>query len=228
MDSLHLCIALGPLAAYATILGAIQFRRRAHLVSGFRDNLTLGLGVIGFVIAGPMELFYPDTVPAWYGPVVPGDMGHWLGAAVWVLLIALYLLCVLWGSLSTRPRIVIYNMGATQFWSLLTSLTKELDLETEQCGQMLHFPNLGVNASIESFASMRYIQLKSVGHQQNVEGWRQLQLALAERLKAETSPRNPGAIPLFLLAGGSVFLMASSLWHDGQLVQQAVIDMLRF
>jgi len=227
MDPLHLCIALSPLAIYAAALGSVHSRRRPHLVTGFRDNVALGLGILGFVIAGPMELFYPDSVPAWYGPAIPGGIGDWLGVAVWSLLISLYLLCVIWLALSARPRLVIYNLSRNQFWSVLKHVVNKLDSQSQLVGDMFTIPNLGVQANIETVGPMRCVQLKSVGEQQDVEGWRQLKLALTERLKSERSARNPGAIPLFVLAGASMLLMLSALLRGGQHVQQALIEMLR-
>jgi len=227
MDPLHLCIALGPLAIYAVVLGAIHFKRRPYLVTGFRDNVTLGLGILGFVIVGPMELFYPDSVPALYGSIFPEAIGAWLGIVVWILLLALYLLSVLWIALSARPRLVIYNLKRKQFWSLLEPLIHNLDPQAQQVGDMVSLPNLGVYANVESVGPMRCVQLKSVGHQQDFKGWQQVQLALNNRLKSERLPVNPGAIPLFLLAAGSLLYMLGGLWRDGQHVPQALIDMLR-
>ena len=227
MDPLHLCIALGPLTIYVVVLGAIHFKRRPYLVTGFRDNVMLGLGILGFVVVGPMELFYPDSVPALYGSIFPAVIGAWLGVVVWILLLALYLLSVLWIALSAPPRLVIYNLKRQQFWPLLKPLIHELDPQAQQVGDMVSLPNLGVYANVDSVEPMRCVQLKSVGRQQDFEGWRQVHLALNERLMSEQLPLNPGAIPLFLLAAGSLLYMLGGLLRGGQHVPQALIEMLR-
>ena len=58
MDSLHFCIAVIPLAVYLLMMGLLNLRRRPFVTTGARDAATLGIGVVGFVIAGPMELFF--------------------------------------------------------------------------------------------------------------------------------------------------------------------------
>jgi hypothetical protein len=101
MDPLHVCIALGPLAMYLLVLGAVNLSRRPVVASGGRDALALALAISGFVAAGPMELFLPEMVAAWWG--------GW----VWALMLTGYLLVVLFIVLMMRPRIVIYNCTRT-------------------------------------------------------------------------------------------------------------------
>ena len=227
MDPLHLCIALSPVVMYASSLAAIHLKCRPYLVTGFRDNVTLGLGVLGFVVVGPMELFYPDSLPAWYGSAFPGVIGEWLGVVVWALLIVLYVLIVLWIALSASPRLIIYNLKRHQLSPLLTSLVQQLDPQAKQVGDMISLPGLGVYANVESLGPMRCVQLKSVGVQQDLEGWRRLQMALKDRVKSERLPMNPGAIPLFVLVVGSLFCMLGSLLYSGEELQQALFEMLR-
>ena len=82
MDSLHFCIAIVPLAVYLLMLGLLNLRRHPFVTTGARDAATLGIGVVGFVIAGPMELFFPEGAASQFG------------AWVWLSLIVFYGLCV--------------------------------------------------------------------------------------------------------------------------------------
>ncbi|MEI7903478.1 MAG: hypothetical protein WCK89_24835, partial [bacterium] len=61
MDPFRLCLAFGPVAIYAVLLGAINLLRRPFAVSGTRDAAALGLAVSGLVIVGPIELFLPPA-----------------------------------------------------------------------------------------------------------------------------------------------------------------------
>ncbi len=54
VDPLHFCIALGPLAAYLLLLGAVNLSSRPFLTNGARDTAALGIGILGFAIVGPM------------------------------------------------------------------------------------------------------------------------------------------------------------------------------
>ena len=76
MDPLHICIALGPLAIYFLVVGLVNLRARPFITSGAQDAAALGVGVMGLVIAGPMELFFPESAAV--------QFGFW----VWALLIA--------------------------------------------------------------------------------------------------------------------------------------------
>ena len=64
MDSFRLCLALGPLAIYLLLLGAINLSRRPFLVTGARDLAALGVAVAGLVVVGPIELLLPEDANA--------------------------------------------------------------------------------------------------------------------------------------------------------------------
>ena len=82
IDPFRLCLALGPVAMYLLLLGAVNLSRRSLLVSGVRDAAALALAVSGLVVIGPMELFFPF------------ESAVKLGSYVWLLLLALYVMCV--------------------------------------------------------------------------------------------------------------------------------------
>ena len=72
------------------------------VTTGTRDTAALGIGIIGLVIAGPMELFFPEEAASQFG------------GKVWLLLIAFYGLCVSLIVLLLRSRIVVYNITGNQ------------------------------------------------------------------------------------------------------------------
>ena len=76
MDAFRLCLAIGPVAMYLLLLGALNLSRRPLLVSA-RDAAALWLAVSGLIIIGPLELFIPFDALARLGPYA------------WVLLLSL-------------------------------------------------------------------------------------------------------------------------------------------
>ena len=77
MDSFRLCLALGPLAIYLLLLGAINLSRRPFLITGARDLAALGVAVAGLVVVGPVELLLPE------------DAIHVYQSYVWLLLVVM-------------------------------------------------------------------------------------------------------------------------------------------
>ena len=129
MDPFRLCLGLGPVAVYLCLLGTISLSRRAVLVSGVRDAATLALAVSGLVVIGPMELFFPFAAAARFGP-------H-----VWLLLLALYAMCVILWLLVLRPRLVIYNVSADKLRPILADAVNSLDAERGGRARAWHCPD---------------------------------------------------------------------------------------
>ena len=227
MDPLHLCIALGPIAAYAFILGAIHLSRRAFVVSGVSDVFSLGLAVMGLVIVGPLELFYPERAPLWYGNILPDVLGRHFGAIVWLLMVSLYLMSVLWFALSSRPRLVIYNLPGYRLRPLLEELVPQLDLEARWLEDSVALPNLKIHVSMETQGMMRCIQIVSVGARQDVLGWRKLQTALRPQLARLQSPLTSTGIGLLALAAGILLLICRLVMGGSDQMRQIFLDMLR-
>ena len=215
MDSLHLAIALGPLAVYLLLLGAINLASRPFVANGARDAAALGVGIGGLVVAGPMELFFPETT------------AFHIGAFVWVLLLTLYALGLTLCVLLMRPRLVIYNINREQLRPLLARLVAELDRDSRWAGESLVMPKLGVQLYVESFAPMRTVQLLSAGPQQSYEGWRRLERALAGALRQTPGSRNPVGFSLACLGLLLVILVTFCMVHEAQTVAQSLREMLR-
>jgi hypothetical protein len=215
VDPLHLSIALSPLAVYLLLLGLVNLAARPLLTTGARDIAALAIAISGFVIVGPMELFLPENA------------AQQLGAYVWLLLLAMYVLGVFLLVLMLRPRLVIHNMTVESLRPILAEAVSELDGDARWVGDSLILPRLGVQLHIEPFYAMRNIQLVSSGPRQNYAGWKQLELALASSLREVSSPRSPYGLRLVILALLMVALMTFSVVQDTPLVAQSLHEMLR-
>ena len=145
MDPLHLCIALGPLAVYLLLLGMINLIPRPFLTNGARDTSALCIGISGFLVVGPMELFLPEGAAAKFGPFV------------WLMLLVLYLLMVTLLVLMMRPRLVIYNITEEQLRPVLGELVGELDPGARWARDTLLIPKLHVQLCVETQAAMRNV-----------------------------------------------------------------------
>jgi hypothetical protein len=214
-DPLHVCIALGPLAMYLLVLGAINLSSRPLLTSGTRDAAALAIAVTGLVVAGPMELF-----------MVEGAARFW-GGWVWVILLSAYSLAGLLVILMLRPRLIVYNATLDQLRPLLADVVARLDSEARWAGESLVMPQLGVQLHVEAQPVLKNVQLIASGPNQNIPGWRRLELELASVLrKAKTTP-NPAGFCWVLLGaiacGGITWYLAD----NPAAVTQALNDMLR-
>ena len=215
MDPLHFCIALGPVAVYLLLLGAINLSRRPFVTTGARDLAALGVAVCGFVVAGPMELFLPEAAARRFGPFV------------WLLLLAFYGLCLTLWVLLMRPRLVIYNISVDQLRPILASVVVEVDKEARWAGDSLVLPQLGVQLHIESFVTLRNVQLVSAGPRQSYVGWRRLEVALRQAFRGTRAAPNPYGF--FLVSFGVIIASMITIWmvSDQAGLAQALGEMFR-
>jgi hypothetical protein len=185
------------------------------MVSGARDSAALGLAVAGFVVAGPMELFFPEAAAVRFGSLV------------WGLLIAFYVLCLSLVVLLGRPRLVIYNATFDQVRPVLAEAAAAIDDQSRWAGESLYMPQLGVQLSIETFLVMKNVQLVGAGLMQNYQGWRRLESDLSvmlRRIKGSPNPQGAGLMSLGLFT--AVFI-SYLLLRDPARVQQSFTEMLR-
>jgi len=215
MDPLHLSIALGPLAAYLLLLGIVNLRGRPFLTSGGRDTVALGLGIVGLVIAGPMELFLPERAAVEYRGLV------------WLLLLGLFLMCVILISLVSRPKLVIYNATPDMLRPILAQLATELDSDARWAGDTVALPNLTMQFTIETFPGTRNVQLASAGPGQNYISWRRFELALAGELRDVTSTVNPYGGVLIAIALVMFTVVGLRVGYNGAELVQELNHMLR-
>jgi len=215
MDPLHFCIGAAPLAVYLLMIGLINLSAKPFITTGARDAAALGIGVSGLVIAGPMELFFPEGAASQFG------------GFVWFMLILFYGLCVSLIVLLMRSRIVIYNLSSDQLLPSLKSVAHRLDKQARWAGDSLMMPNLKVHLHVESSDWARNIQLCAGGSQQSYEGWRVLEQALRTELNSVKVA--PNAIGVGFLVVSGLLSLGAAIWmvSDQQAVAQAFVDMLR-
>jgi hypothetical protein len=212
MDPFRVCLALGPVAMYLLLLGAVNLSRRSLLVSGVRDAAALALAVSGLVVIGPMELFFPF------------ESAVKLGSYVWLLLMALYVMCVVLWLLLLRPRLVIYNASADKLRPILADVVGQFDSDARWAGDSLAIPGLGVQLYMDHFAPLRTVSLISAGGNQNHAGWRRLEIALRTALAREEVSRNPRG--LSLIAAGLLCIagIVLAIAHNPEAVARSLLD----
>ena len=215
MDPLHFCIAAAPLSVYFVMLGFLNLYGRPFVTTGARDAAALGIGVSGLVIAGPMELFFPEAAASQYG------------SFVWILLISFYGLCVSLIVLLMRSRIVVYNIGLEQLRPILNQVAMDLDKKSRWTGDSLLIPDLNVHLHVEAVDWLRNVQLTSGGINQSFDGWRKLELELKKAFSLIRVGPNLIGIGLLVVAG--VLAASSAAWmiSDPQSVAQSLDELLR-
>jgi hypothetical protein len=230
IDPFRICVAVGPVAMYLLLLGAVNLSRRALLVAGSRDAAALAVAVAGLAVVGPMELFYPfeSAVRLYLGLNAVAAEGY-----IWLLLLALYVMSVILWLLLLRPRLVIYNISADKLRPILADAVLQLDADTRWAGDSLSIPRLGIQLYLDAFTPFRTVSLVSAGAIQSHSGWRRLEAALRVGLAREPTGRNPRglvllALGLLCMAGivlaiaGSPEVVAQSLLR----VEDTVLKML--
>jgi hypothetical protein len=149
------------------------------------------------------------------------------GPFAWVLIVALYILCVTLLALLLRPRLVIYNITLEQLRPVLGETTAALDPDARWAGASLALPRLGVSLYVEPSAAMRNVQLIATGPRQNFAGWRVLENALRGELRKMSVPPNPLGASLILFGVAMIALAAYQTITQPQAVAAALREMLR-
>jgi hypothetical protein len=215
IDPLHLAIALGPVATYLLVLGAINLSSRPLLTTAGRDAAALGVGLSGLVVVGPLELFLIEEAASLYGV--------W----VWAIMVAAYALLITLIILLMRPRLVIYNIGLEQFRSLFENTVARLDPDARWAGDSLVMPQLGVHLHLDTSPLLKNVQLVASGPQQNLAGWRQLEIHLATLLSRTRTAPNPFGVALLSFGILTATLITFLLVRDPSGVTRALNEMLR-
>lgn len=214
MEPFAFCLALGPLGVYFLALTALNLSRRPMVTTQGREIAAMSLALAGFVLAGPMQLFFPQYAASRFG---------WF---VWVLLVAFYLLCMLLWILVARPRIVVYNMTAAELHPVLEQAALRLDHGALWIGNHLLLPNRRVELDLDNFRTMRNVSLVAAGDVQSPTGWSELYSELRGALRSISVAPNPRG---FSLLSSGVLLWAAILyraWSDPAAVAQGFFDML--
>lgn len=215
MDPLHFCIIVAPMGVYLLLIGLINLRRRPFVTTGARDAAAIGIAIAGLMIAGPMELFFPESAAGRFG------------SYVWLLLIAFYGLCVSLIVLLMRPRIVVYNLSPQGLRPVLADIAIRLDPKARWAGESLQLPSLDIHLHLEGSFWMSNAQLVSIGDKQRFESWRLLEKELREQLSTMRSQTVVFGVALVSIA--ILLATVSVIWMVNQpdSVRQALADMLR-
>jgi len=215
MDPFRLCLALGPVAVYVVLVGALNLSRRPFLVSGARDVAALAMALSGMAIVGPLELFFPHAAAARFGPVV------------WLLLVVFYVLCVLLALLLLRPRLVVYNISVDQLRPILADVVDRLDAQARWAGDTLYMPNLGVQLYLDDVVGMRNVSLISLGPHQNHQGWRRLERELGQQVAQFDMGRNPWSLSMIGTGMAIAVGLAMLIAINPEGVAQSLFEMLK-
>jgi len=215
MDPLHFCIIAAPLGVYCLLIGCINLLRRPFVTTGARDAAAIGIAVSGLVIAGPMELFFPESAAGRFGPYV------------WLLLIAFYGLCISLIVLLMRPRIVIYNLSPHGLRPILADIAIRLDPKARWAGESLLLPSLDVHLFLDGSSWLNNCQLVSIGDKQRFESWRKIEKELREQLSTMTS--RTVVFGVALISTALLLASVSIVWllNQPDVVRQSLADMLR-
>lgn len=214
-DPFRFCLAIGPVAMYLLLLGAVNLSRRSLMVSGGRDAAALALAVAGLVVVGPMELFYPS------------ESAVWLGSKVWVLLLALYAMCTVLWVLLLRPRLVIYNISADKLRPILADVVNQLDPDARWAGDSLVIPGLGIQLYMDAFRLLRSVSLVSAGGNQTHAGWRRLETTLRKALAREDVARNPRGLVLIFAGLLCITGIVLAIADNPESVARSLLDVAR-
>jgi uncharacterized membrane protein len=216
MEGFHLAIAVGPLALYLLLIGSIRLRPHPFVTSGAKDNATLAIGLVGLMMIGPMELFFPQQAAVT------------LGAWVWVILLLFYSLCIALWLLTSRRRLVVYGMSETHLRDSLFEVAHAMDSEARWVGDVLQFPTKAINVSLEMSGNRTVGQLLAAGERQDWDSWFEFE----ERVIAKVGslPSEDRSSGWMLLATGALMLAAAgwSLLYDLPSSIQAMKEMLRW
>lgn len=210
MNPLHFCIAATPLSVYLLLLGYLNLRQRPFVTTRGRDVAILGLACSGLAVIGPMELFFPETAVARFGPFV------------WVMLLAFYGLCISMIALTIRPGLVVYNANYEQLRPVLTDTLAKLD-KPQWMGDNVRLPNAEMHFHVESHPWLYNVELVSSGNRQSLNSWRELEVGLAQAVDSVKSKANIFG-PVFV-AAAIALTISSWVWMGFQ--QEAVMTAFR-
>jgi hypothetical protein len=182
-------LALGPLAVYALVLATINLSRRPLVTTGTRDVFALGMGVMGLLVVGPIELLLPEEAAV--------RLRIW----AWLMVGMMYVLSLLLVALIQRPRFTIYNADGDQVRQALAEAARQVDPLASWSADTLSLPGHGVQGVFECGPRfLRGATFTSVGDHQPLAGWQLLETALKGRLSAVSV--RPGFVGAALLLAG--------------------------
>jgi len=204
-----------PISVYCLTLGMLHRSKHPFVVSGGRDMALLGLAMLGVVLVGPGQLFFPIAA------------FNLLGPAVWILMTLLYFFIVLFVILNSRPRLVVYGLAP----DLLSQYVKQsldcIEVESTWMGLTFTAPELAIDGTIEPAGNGQLSQIIAARSSQDVLGWMKLERVLAKQLKTiEIAPRSAGG--LWLAIGlGVLLVLGIQIFGNPTAVADGMRDLLR-
>lgn len=216
MDSLHFSVAILPLAVYLFLLGILNLRNRPFVTTGARDSAALAIGLVGFMVIGPMKLFFPEAAASRFGMLV------------WLMLIVFYALCVSLSVLLMRSRIVIYNITLEHLRPILTGIAQRMDARSRWHGNALWMPEQKIHLHVEPVEWLRNVELTAGGNQQSYEAWRTLEKELNQALR--NIPIEPNTMGLPFMISSIALAIGSVVWmlRDKTAVAMALKELLMY
>jgi len=194
---ISIAVALIPLALYFFALAALNSGYRPRALTGQEDLTALALGLIGFVMVGPMLYVLPIDA-----------LGFW-GYKTWFFLAMLYALMVWFLGAVFRFRVVVYNVGMSELRDILEKTGQELDAEARWAGNSLSLPTLGIQFYLERASLLRNVTLKACGTRQNLQGWLHFEKSLRHALLRHRATRNNRVS--MLMAAVGVLMMTGAV-----------------
>ena len=214
-DPFSVALALGPLAIYLIVIGCLQSARKPIVTTGAQDTAALGIGISGFLMVGPLVLFFPKMA---YGM---------LGGIVWVMLIAFYLLTLLLIILTMRPRMVVYGLDASEIRTPMLRAAQSIDPEARLEGEQIWFPSVGCSIRLDMLTAADVPQIVPQSQQISPVFWRRLLKALRlelSLLENRSRARGAGLIFVGMLMIG---MIASSIVTEPQEIVSGFRQWLR-
>lgn len=178
-DPIRFAFALLPLAVYFGVLGSLRMRPYPTIVSRSLDILLLGLGCVGIIAIGPLELFFPRAA---YSLI-----GNW----VWLVLLSLYLLVLLLVAFNMPPGVVVYGINKDRLREELCRHFEDKQVHHEWLADTFRAPACGLYGQVSSAGSRDISILCAVGQEQNLMEWLKLERAVAQRIQKATLDRSP-------------------------------------
>lgn len=197
LDYLRLALGLMPLGLYLMVMGLLALRDRPTILTTGQETLLIGFALSGFVMIGPIELFFPTGAYA--------ALGSW----VWLLLVALYCLVVLLIALQRAPGWTIVGMDTDEFRTFFENALQEGSVDCKWMGNQLQIDKWDVRAIVEpSRGFPKTTCLSPCGRVRNMLGWYQIEklAAISKAFEQLNAGRPLGMIPtaVCLLIVGSI------------------------
>ena len=147
-----------------------------------------------------------------------------LGSYVWLLLLALYVMCVVLWLLLLRPRLVIYNISADKLRPILADVVGQFDGDARWAGDSLAIPGLGVQLYIDNFAPLRQRIADFRRRQPEPRGLAAAGSGLRTALAREEVARNPRGLSLIVAGLLCIAGIVLAIAHNPEAVARSLLD----